>query len=294
MKVYLAGMESAERGNVITKGWIDNAFYSYYYMRDKDTPVTLVNGRPHIKSIILDSGAHSFFAEVLSSKVSASVHVKKTKTKETPDVYFANYVRWLKKWMHLIDYYVELDIGEIVGQSKVLEWREILKKEGLYHKCITVYYPAVMTWEDYLATLDDSQSKYVALESDRAGRARLDYNKIIKPAYDKKIKVHGFAFLKREGLLKFPFYSVDGSSWLTGTQWGASMVAVGNEIKNVRFIQESEELFSLSKAVTDLIDVVSSNLKLQREKRLELAILGYKAMERFYTELWRSRGIIWE
>jgi len=294
MRVYLAGMESRERAEIINTGLIDNAFFSYYYVRGKEAPTTLLHGRPKIGKIILDSGAHSFFAEVLSRKVSASVHVKKTKTKETPDQYMADYIVWLKKWHHLVDFFVELDIGEIAGQNKVLEWREALKKAGLYHKTITVYHPEVMDWDAYIAMINDSQSKYIALESDRSGRARLPYLKLIKPAYDKGVRVHGFAFLKREGLEKFPFYSVDGSSWLTGTQWGASLVAIKHKISQVRFIEGKPELYALSKEVDDLIHVLDPDLKLQREKRLEIAVKAYKLMQEHYTELWEARGIHWQ
>jgi len=293
MKVYLAGMENAARADVVDKGIIDNAFYSYYYLRGKKAPVTLISGRKRIKNIILDSGAHSFFAETLSRRVSASVHVKKTKTKETPAEYFEEYVRWLKQWGHLVDYFVELDIGELVGQDTVMKWRETFKQEGLYNKCITVYHPEVITFEEYLKMLDDSQSRYVALEGVRPGTPMLPYLRLIKEAFDRKVKVHGFAFLKRKGLLKFPFYSVDGSSWLTGTQWGASIAVIKNKIKQVRFIQKSEDLFALSQEVDNLIEVLSDDPQTQREKRLEIAVDAYKLMQSYYTALWDSRGVHW-
>ena len=294
MKIFLAGMESSETLEVVKTDVIERAFYSYYYLRKKREPYTLMAGRPHIKEIIVDSGAHSFFSELQGQGLSVSVHVKKTITEEAPQVYWENFLAWLKKWNNLFDYFVELDIGEIAGQDKVMEWREELKQAGLYQKCITVYHPEVQTFEDYLEMLKDSQSKYVALEGDRPKRPRLPYNSLIKPAYEQGIKVHGFAFCKREALMKYPFYSTDATSWKAGMQYATTLAFDGKRLGTIKLNNENNNLYSLSKKVKDLAQVHDKNLAVGRVKRMEIAVEAYKEMERYFTQVWEARGVIYK
>ncbi len=294
MLIFLAGVEGGETIDIVKAGLIDNAFYSYYYMRTKKSPDTLLEGRKHIKQIIVDSGAHTFFSELEGQGLSVSVHKKKTKTKETPEEYFKKYLLWVKQYYHYFDYFVELDIGEIVGQEQVLAWRELFKKEGVYNKCITVYHPKIVTMEDWIKTIEDSESKYVAVEGDRRTRTRLPYLKLIKPAYDRGVKVHGFAMIKRNAIEKYPFYSVDSSSWKAGSQYGANLSHTSEGIKVMAFNKNPKDLYGLVGKVHGLTESLqTTSLQAQRLKRYEIAIMAYKEMERHYTELWRKRGITW-
>jgi hypothetical protein len=150
MKIFLAGVESGDSKEIVEKGIIENAFVSYYYMRGKNNNDYLKFVRKNVKCIIVDSGAHTFFSERADEGLSVSVLRKKTKTKGTPQEYWEKYKQWLVLNYDLFDYYVELDIGEIVGQETVLQWREELKQLGIYKKCITVVHPAVVNFDDFL------------------------------------------------------------------------------------------------------------------------------------------------
>jgi hypothetical protein len=251
------------------------------------------DSRPHVKSIIVDSGAHSFFSEMQGSGLSVSVHTKKTITKDTPENYFLGYLQWLQDNKDYYDYFVELDIGEVVGQETVLKWREEIRKAGLYSRCITVFHPRVMDFNDYLKMLEDSESKFVALEGDRPGRLRLPYNKLIKPAYEKGIKVHGFAFIKRDGLDCYPFYSVDATSWKASVQYGTGLTATKDGLRMISYKNEPQSIVGLAKRFSNVLEVHSEDKKIQRYKRLEIAISAYRDLEKYYNELWERRGIHW-
>ncbi len=290
MRIYLAGTEQNESQPLIKKGLIESAFVSYYYERRHKISYMPIF-RKNTKNIIVDSGAHTFFSELAGAGLSVSVHKKKHKTKDTPEQYFEKYKKWLIAQYKYYDYFVELDIGEIVGQKKVLEWREEFKKLGIYKKCITVYHPDVMSWEDYIATLKDSESKYVALEGDRPQiRKRLPYLKLIKEGYDRGIKIHGFAMTKENVYLELPFYSVDSTSWKAGVMFGVGKVITSRgKIKNIRF--NDKELCFSANGVN--INIHSKNLAVARFNRYILSIRAYAKIEKEITRVWRERGIIW-
>ena len=290
MLIYLAGVEGKDPQRVRTH--IQNAFYSYYYMRKQKDSV-LEGAKDCHKTIFVDSGAHSFFSEMADDGIeSASVHKKKSKTKETPQEYFDNYVIWLKNNFNKFDYYAELDIGEIVGQEKVREWREVLKKENLYSKCVPVYHPNIMSWEDYMKMLDTCESKYIALEGDRRNRKRLPYNKLIKPAYERGIKVHGFAMTKHAVMTKYPFYSVDSTSWLSGDMFGYVPTWIDDSIKMLSINNKKDYLRALGRLNINLM----LKPKEKKDRRLCNMLCGietYKKAQKYYTKLWQKRNINW-
>lgn len=287
MKVFLAAVENSNIVAAIETMGIENGFFSYYYMRKQDEPIPLFKCRPHVSTIIVDSGAHTFFSESTDG-LTVSVHTKKTKTKETPDEYFEAYLIWVKKFYDYFDYFVELDVGELVGQNKVLQWRERLKQHGVYDKCITVMHPRVVDFDAYLAQLEDSKSKYVALEGLRSTQAQINYYKYLKPAIERGIKVHGFALTNKKIIEKYPFYSVDSSSWKTGIQYGSYRHSVDGVSKGVHFRKNK---WQLPMNVPNLMDVYHENSNVQILARLRLAVASYKDMQTFYTKLWKARGI---
>lgn len=292
MKIYLAGCEQSDSFQITKRGIVENAFYSYYHIRNKNMN-TLIEGRKHIKNIIIDSGAHTFFSEA-DNGLAVSGHKKKSKTVETPFEYFSKYKAWIKQYYEYFDYYVELDIGEIVGQQTILGWREQLKSEGLYDKCITCYHPNIMTRTDFVAMLKDSQSRYIGIEGIRPGRPMIDYSSLISKAYSEGVKVHGFAMVKKDIMERFPFYSVDSSSWKAGNMYGIGYVKKGNGTVAIKFNYKPKEILYLINQTENITEAFSRDNKLlQRNKIMELAVYGYAELQKYYTEYWERKGVKW-
>lgn len=291
MVIYLAGIEQKECNEVATLGKIPYAFYSYYYMRKKtELAESMVNNRPYHKTIFVDSGAHTFFAENHDLGLSVASLKKKTKTKETPDEYMEKYIEWLKINIDHLDYFAELDIGEIVGQEKVLMWRDWLKKENLYKKCVTVFHPNVMTDEDYTSMLLDSESKYIALEGDRDNRDRLPYNKYLLEAYDMGIKVHGFAMTKAEVFLRYGFYSVDSTSWKSGTMYGTLSTFQKMVIRAIE-CKSHKDVIKIKGIDLELLN--HETYKINSQYKYRLAAEAFNNMSKFLTKVWIKRGVVW-
>lgn len=290
MKIFFAGLEGRDKWDVIDSGLVQNAFMSYYYIKKKKVS-HLAEARKRIPYIIVDSGAHSFFSENSDKVVSASPLKKITKTMESPEAYFATYLEWLKENRAHFDFFVELDIGDLVGQPLVLKWRELLRKEGLLQQCITVYHPNCMTETDFEKMVKTSESKFVALEGLRPNQPRLPYGKLIKVCYEAGVRVHGFAMTKDDVFNKFPFYSVDSSSWLAGEQYGQTKAIMrGNN--TVARLKKKAHAFNIKSRF--LRNAYASDLAEQRLARRLIAIEAFNRLAAQATALWRARGIDWD
>lgn len=281
MRVYLAGIEGCGLTYLEPAGiQVRNAFTTFYRVH-KSSAAKAITMMQRVRNLTLgnvvcDSGAHTFFAENPLAGCSASGHSKSTQTVLDPDTYFKRYV----DFMHacpFIDYFVELDIGELVGQPKIESWRETLKREGLWERIITAFHPTVISWEDFEHMCADSGSHYVAVEGDRPlqRKGRLDYTRVIQLARKYACRVHGFAMTKPDALVKYPFYSVDSTSWNAVSVYGKSAI-----IKKHPIIARHDRKW---------IKTFEGRRYLYMQE-----IKAWEAFEDYYTSLWAARGVLWK
>lgn len=289
MKVFFAGAENKKWDQYLTSAEAENRFYSYYYGGSANNEALLLNKR-NSNILIVDSGAHTFFSESDQS-LTASVHKKQNKTKQTPDEYFEKYLEWLIKNKPNFSYFVELDIGELVGQQKVLKWRKQLEKHNLLDKCITVCHPAVTSYETYLKELDESVSRYVAIEGLRPGQPQIPYGNYVIEAYKKQVKIHGFALTNTKIVSKYPFYSVDSTSWLSASKFGQVFTFTNGRLSSTNMAQ-SRKLLQKTKVPAKYYDSNTSKLEISYEL-LSTNIKAFQQFENYYTKLWEKRGIKW-
>lgn len=280
MKVFLSGTQTwhtyFNRGRSkygpLREGvpMLKRSFPSYWYERGRRIQLRTQPA----DEVILDSGAHTFF-----SSVGLSVHGYKITRQDWGelDSYFRKFLIFLKRNWASYDYYVELDVADLFGIVKVEAMREDLRNAGLWSKCITAWHP-VNGEDDYARMLDETESRYVALEGIRPGVPELPYNRFIKPAYDRGIKVHGFALMSDRILRKYPFYSVDCASWLLPVTYGKLPQFI-----NGRIHQE------------DIRRVATAHKRLLKPAaKLEHSIKTYRKAEGYYTDYWIAKGIDWE
>ena len=143
---------------------------------------------------------------------------------------------------------------------------------------------------DYFEQLKDSASKYIAIEGLRKDQPNLDYNKFIKEAYARQIKIHGFAMTKPSFIAQCPFYSVDSSRWLNPIKYGCFDIWEPKKmlLKTVKSTQKDFMKFNIK------VDLHSKNREEDIAKRKLLhAADQFYFMERDFTKLWEARGIKW-
>ena len=287
MRIYFAAYETQKSSYKIELPTDSNLFLTYFYEKKCNEELPMLKPKGHTGIVTIDSGAHSFF-EQMGVSVTGKKSKKGKKAQQDPEVYFAAYVEWIKKWYDYIDYFVELDLQEVVGQKRVNEWREILYEQGVYAKCITVHH-SCNTDEEFDQLLETSLSNYIGIEGIRPGQKMLPYNKYLKQAYDAKIKVHGFAFTRADLLYDYPFYSVDSSSWCTVVRYGVFQIFNAGRMLSVapvkpHFIRSNVPLFMHN----------SFRKPTEVKVKEEWACTHYKKLEYFFTDLWDYRGINWE
>lgn len=289
MRLYFAGSETAHDYKYRSFRPTDDLFCTYFYRKKTENFLLYVNKKEKddYKGLItIDSGAHSFFAFI---GLSVSSHKSKNEMPD-PEEYFQKYLDWIKEWYDYADYFVELDLQDIVGQKRVLEWRQMYKDAGVFDKIITVHH-SMNTWSDYETLIKDSQSKYIALEGLRGGRENLPYLKLIKYAYNNKVRVHGFALTNQKIMNKYPFYSVDSSSWTAVNRYGITFKFDDKKGKMNQFSPSIKQFLKHGIPINMHNTLVEAENRL---RKLEFAQEQFRALREFYERVWKKRGVDWE
>ena len=203
-----------------------NLFFSYAY-RGRATRglERFPLAKDRTGNIVIDSGAHSFFA-VAGVSVTSGANAQHRDVPIDFEKYVRGYVEWLKLVYDKIDFFVEVDIQELVGQETVWRWRDLYSREGLGKKCIWVYHSGIGsggvcdTYKDFERMVDESESRYVGIEGKRKQKFQLPYVKMAKHAYDNDCRTHVFAAVVPALMRRAPLYSTDSQSWGAGIQFG--------------------------------------------------------------------------
>lgn len=207
-----------------------NILISYYYIRGSKR-FREINEmcKEQGTQLLIDSGAHTFF-EKAGIELGGFDKVKFAKAKERfnlaeAEQYYFDYLEFLKKYK--IELPRELDIGALIGREKIREWRKMAKDAGL--TVIPVWHKLdgsnLEDWEEMC-----KEYPYVGIEG---GKDIGEYVKFLKIAEKYKTKVHAFAMTKMEYMRKLSFYSVDSTSWKSGSRFGATYVFMGNSLKTI-------------------------------------------------------------
>jgi hypothetical protein len=211
MKVFLAGVYS--RPYLIEKHNPLFVLESYHYAKDNLKFVDEII--KHKIDFLLDSGAFSYFG---GGEVDW-------------DNYVTDYIAFIKKYN--IQNFIELDLYSLIGIDKTEKLRKRIETETgkktipVFHKRLGVdYYKNLCKEYDYIAISASGmyESKWTRQEPDRL-------EKMVRYAKSKRVKVHGLGYTKIDMLKKIPFYSVDSTSWLSGSRFANIYRFNGDGIK---------------------------------------------------------------
>lgn len=217
VKIYAvcAGVASL---TALLKARFPHVLFSYLYLsKDRRLYEMTVENCAAFDSIMVDSGAFTFFERGISPQFSFDEFVKK-------------YAEFITKntW---IDRYVELDLDLMgIPLKKIEEWQDYLtQKTGrkpilVWHRCRGVEY-----WKKMC-----SEYEWVGFSLDK-GTTIEEARKMVLYALKQGCKVHGFGITGEKALFKIPFSTVDSSSWMSGGRWGT--VYLTKSQQNVRFVE---------------------------------------------------------
>ena len=173
---------------------------SFAYIKADDLLIPLI---PYFKDFILDSGAFTF----LSQKKHGDF-----------DSYLKSYIDFINKYD--IQKFFELDLDDIVGYKKVLEYRKRLESETGKKSIPVWHYSRGLELFDEMC----EQYDYVAIGgmcTKEFPARKLKYlPALIRRAHQHGAKIHGLGFTRMSLLDKCHFDSVDSSSWTSGNRFG--------------------------------------------------------------------------
>jgi len=255
------------------------SFPSFWEQYSRAGKVSSLHIQPAV-SVILDCGAHSLF-----SINGVSAHNRESRRSGPIDVsaYFTQYLAFVEKNWDSLSFFVELDIGELVGMDRVRRMRRRIKERGLSSKCLYGWHPP-NGLRDYLWMVDNAESRYVGIQGPRPRLPVLEYGPFVSKAYDAGCRLHGFAITNTDLLQRYPFYSVDSTRWLTTVQY----------MRHTEFVD--------GKFVNPFVGVRSPWVKakpslaggLSAQDRLRQTIQAARDAERFFTDYWRAREVDWQ
>lgn len=210
-QLFFSGCEPEIYYEITTKE-TDTILFTYMYAQKKGNKFMKerIEKTPNVRMLV-DSGAHTFLAD---SDTYADKPV------EWFEEYLKGYVKFLKDNKEHIFAAVELDIARLVGQDKVNEWRKnifekLTREEGIQIIYVWHIDDGVPAWEKMC-----QRYPYVGvtfLEGLEAGTIMRD---LFSTARKYGTRVHGFGITGYGSLSKYPFFSVDSSTWLVGSQFG--------------------------------------------------------------------------
>lgn len=213
MKIFLAGVYS--RPFLIKDLVPSYILESYHYA--KDHPKLLQYVKEINCSFLLDSGAFTY--------------MNKKNVNVDWDEYIFNYSEFIKS--NNIDLFFELDIDSIVGLKEVERLRAKLerltnkKSIPVWHKSRGLDYWKKMVKEYEYVAIGGIVTKEIK------PREHGVFTHLLKIAKKNNCKVHGLGFTNLRKLNKYKFYSVDSTSWLSGSRFGNVYFFLDKTLKQV-------------------------------------------------------------
>lgn len=214
------------------------------------------------------------------------------------DEYLAKYIAWVQakarsRVLLPNDVWIEMDIDAVTSEAWVVKQRERMIACGLGRGLVNVWH-SNKDWDYWLYLLREAmrpgRSGYVAIEGNQINREPLDYVRYLRAAYQRGVKVHCFRMTSAEAMRRWPFYSVDSSSWIASTMHGnyTCITRTGGATQT-----RSKSTGAQTRVWRGVIPAKGTTEKL----RLDILIKSARTWVRCGDQvdaMWRARGVDWD
>lgn len=282
MKLYFAGGESTINYQNILLGGGRNMLMSVLSTLPKNKQGWIDDNWDDLSQfecIFLDSGAFSAFTLGI-------------------DIDINNYIAYLKKYQNKLTVYATLDV---IGCEKgSAENQDYMIDQGVSPLPIFHSTQSKKDSSENFTIFEEQCDRYdyIGLGGGAGTTASFEETcrffdrcfKIIGRHWKngKKIKIHGLGVTSQKMLERYPFYSVDSTSWLAGQQYGSLY-----RWENKKLQQSSYREKSVMKFINyGLIDPIKENYAYK--ERVQNNVREFVKMGDFITDLWAKRGIVWD
>jgi len=259
MKYFFAGTETRQYAETLKRMNVVAALQSYYHLGFKRQP-----NEYQFPLYLLDSGGFTI------------------RERGCDEINVNDYAEFINR--HDVKIAFNLDTAsmeESLKNQAVLENDTQAKILPIYH------YNDWCDGSDELKNWIDDGYDYVAIAGSRAPKtSRIRFYEYCFSIVRNRARIHGLAATAIDDMLRFPFYSVDSTTWLNAEKFGE-----WHEFRNGR-IMKSKSLRVESKGpnprVRDLNQLIAD-----RGHFMRASITAYLEFEKYVTELWAQRGVTW-
>lgn len=283
MNIYLAASPSKQFFDLFKKAKARNILMSYAFSKSF-AEYQRISDNWFPENYIIDSGAFSIWT--------GGGSIDKDK--------YANYCKEMRKGFPDTTkmYFTNLDVlpgkfgqrptSEEREASAEASWKNMEYFENKGMKVINVFHQHEdFKWLDRL----HKEQEYFGISpaNDVSMKEKLAWlNKVFSKIKASR-KTHGFAVTSFTQLSKYPFYSADSSSWSAGGRFARVTSFKQGKMKTYNFKDEKTLSKMIARSETKSIDILNDYNMRNYEN-----ILSYIEMEKFLTELWKNRGVIWD
>jgi hypothetical protein len=204
---------------------------------------------------------------------------------------------------------VDLDIQRIYGLPVIDGWRKTIwqpfeRASGI--RVCYVWHPSdgEARWEELLA---DPDVHYLGMGSSFKMMPVEAWARLVYRAYQAGKPVHGFAKINAKYLMKVPFYSVDSTSWASGSFFGTvpHFNATTGAINQRSVGDKARQNVGAAAVLTRLAVTAQGKIKadlLQRgafigkdyQSFYQNGVDQYTRFEAWFTAYWKARGVDWD
>lgn len=257
MKLFFAGTEAKCYQKVVSAANVQCCLQSAFYLRYKKQPNEM-----QAPIYVLDSGGFT------ARKQGTLINVE-------------DYANYLNAFDVKVAFNLDtMDVEQTLSNQSYLE-----KNTKTY--IIPVYHYSEFIQPKYRDLIDDYAKNYpyISLGGTAEGVTGVSKNKLafFDFCFRKvgvSVKIHGLAVTSFRLMLRYPWFSVDSTSWLAAESFGKFI-----DFKNGKFFGLNSH--RVDRKVTDPRQLVS------KEYRLIKSIEAYIKAEKYVTDHWQTRGVIW-
>jgi hypothetical protein len=261
MKLYLAGQAKPTRNYRYLGSW--------WYLRDDGAGLRDYLKRSGSRKAFLDSGAYTGMIQGFVPSV-------------------MDYLAFAIRHQHIFHVCANMDVGTVKEQQQhqaILDRHlpcvlPVIHPEEARTTAGREWFEAEIRDRDYVALggLVGSPKDKKALQENGF------FSWLFSLARKHNTKVHGFGVTTIDLMLRWPFYSVDSSSWLSGVRYGVTPVISRT---GIRFKQANKSKSEVSEVLGKL------HIRGVRAQILDAAIGEYEKLEKVVTDSWAMRGVTW-
>lgn len=256
MKLFFAGTESKTYINKVKENGVQRILQSAFYLNYKHQPNVIA-----APDYLLDSGGFT------AIKKGTPIPVDK----------FAEYIN---KFEVKVAFNMDVrDTAETLQNQKYLE-----KHTKAY--IIPVYHHHEFCdpkWKDLIVQFA-KEYPFISLGGNPTGidlDEKMRYMDFVYSKVGLKSKVHGLGVTRYELLTRYPWFSVDSTTWLAASQFGT-------------FIEFKEGRMSKTAGIGARKKLSDPKQLTGMDHKLNEAIKSFLKMETYITQYWAQRGVIWD